>query len=399
MNIKYFNTRKILLSILCVVCALTLPAQRMKDSTPDSPKTKIISQNINLDSIGKIIDSLNNLLLLQTQVKYFDNSSYEKADKNLHIEDRISSIQQFKLEDTLWFFNDDKKRKKIEGELKMAFRSYYGPNNVTTIPSYISSTIPPQVIGSAKCVCAIIHKSHLVETSAGYVIKSSLLRQKKVIINEKVFQLCDNEPYIDQINPAIGTGWAYKNDLIVTADHCFNKNDLNDYKNYFFVFDFLDSVSGAIISKDRVFIPVGKIKLRLEDLSKEFTIIQVNRTIPKSRYAQLYNGGTSTLKKETTKLYMIGHPLGLPLKYTPKGQIYKLNKDVLITNLDAYAGNSGSPVFDSQSNKIVGILVSGNEDFEKTSSGCCRSVPYAINYPLDNFGEKVVRIINALIKY
>ena len=40
-----------------------------------------------------------------------------------------------------------------------------------------------------------------------------------------------------------------------------------------------------------------------------------------------------------------------------------------MANLDTYGGNSGSPVFNAQNNKVEGILVRGETDF--VSNGQC----------------------------
>lgn len=70
----------------------------------------------------------------------------------------------------------------------------------------------------------------------------------------------------------------------------------------------------------------------------------------------------------------IGHPSGLPRKYAGAtvSRVYSKGPDgsyVFVSNLDAFAGNSGSGVFDSSGN-LVGILVSGATDFDVSSGGC-----------------------------
>ena len=80
-------------------------------------------------------------------------------------------------------------------------------------------------------------------------------------------------------------------------------------------------------------------------------------------------------------LYMLGHPSGLPLKLT-KGGIVKNNsqRDYISCDLYAFSGNSGSPVFCSATQKVIGILRSGGEDYELT----------------DDYGGKKITRIQAL---
>ena len=44
-----------------------------------------------------------------------------------------------------------------------------------------------------------------------------------------------------------------------------------------------------------------------------------------------------------------------------------------VCNLDTYGGNSGSPVFNSSTHELEGILVRGETDFIVTENGCRKS--------------------------
>jgi len=57
---------------------------------------------------------------------------------------------------------------------------------------------------------------------------------------------------------------------------------------------------------------------------------------------------------------MVGYPFGTPVKYTDSAKVTLNNssRDSFLTTLDAFEGNSGSPVFNS-AREIVGILVGG----------------------------------------
>jgi len=62
------------------------------------------------------------------------------------------------------------------------------------------------------------------------------------------------------------------------------------------------------------------------------------------------------------------------MKVGLKGVVRK-NDNLLffVSNLDIYAGNSGSPVFSAISNKVCGILVRGENDFIIVN-GCRKSL-------------------------
>jgi V8-like Glu-specific endopeptidase len=86
--------------------------------------------------------------------------------------------------------------------------------------------------------------------------------------------------------------------------------------------------------------------------------------------------------------------MGVPAKIGD-GFVRDADEDYVETNLDTYAGNSGSPVFSLKNGLIVGILVAGEDDFVKNGS-CniskkCR--------PNECKGENVVRITSILAAY
>ena len=109
-----------------------------------------------------------------------------------------------------------------------------------------------------------------------------------------------------------------------------------------------------------------------------------------------------------TNVYIVGHPSGLPRKYTAKNAASVLdmyggsigsaaNVRNIVTNLDSFRecrrpqapmraakifthvchgmlaeGNSGSGVFASDTHKMVGIIITGGEDWQVTG-GCTQA--------------------------
>ncbi len=58
-------------------------------------------------------------------------------------------------------------------------------------------------------------------------------------------------------------------------------------------------------------------------------------------------------------VYTLGHPGGLPLKLTDRATVTRVSDDSFRTDLDTFAGNSGSPVFDAETHALVGIVAEG----------------------------------------
>ena len=74
----------------------------------------------------------------------------------------------------------------------------------------------------------------------------------------------------------------------------------------------------------------------------------------------------------------IGHPQGLPRQYTGEAQVQQVARPGtpafrFATNLDAFVGSSGSGVFETERREMVGIIVSGQRDYD--DKGCLIRYP------------------------
>jgi V8-like Glu-specific endopeptidase len=167
------------------------------------------------------------------------------------------------------------------------------------------------------------------------------------------------------------TGFLVAPDLLVTAGHCMtNQGDVQNETGgycgvYNWLFDFQSSSDGSTqldqIPTDRIY-ACKKIIYAVQDEAsplRDFALVQLDqpvkgRTPLRLAHAPVGVGDSST---------MIGFPLGTPMKYTNNAKVVFDNPKSasFLTNLDAFDGNSGSPVFNS-SNEVTGILVSGTPD-------------------------------------
>jgi V8-like Glu-specific endopeptidase len=70
-------------------------------------------------------------------------------------------------------------------------------------------------------------------------------------------------------------------------------------------------------------------------------------------------------------LVVIGHPTGLPTKIADGANVRTLQGKFFVANLDTFGGNSGSAVFNAETEEVEGILVRGETDYVYNSSlGC-----------------------------
>ena len=98
--------------------------------------------------------------------------------------------------------------------------------------------------------------------------------------------------------------------------------------------------------------------------------------------------------KNNEQIFAIGNPSGFPLKVM-KGEVTNKNEGKLFfkTNIDSYRGNSGAPVFTQKESRLIGLLVSGEKDYEFDKlRGCYYSRKCSEQESLNCSGEKVISI-------
>jgi hypothetical protein len=101
----------------------------------------------------------------------------------------------------------------------------------------------------------------------------------------------------------------------------------------------------------------------------DFAVVRLDRRVAGRTPQKIARGGPPAVG---TPLYVIGHPSGLPTKIAAGARVARANRSYFEANLDAFGGNSGSPVFDAGTNTVVGILVRGAPDYR--AEGDCNVV-------------------------
>jgi Trypsin-like peptidase domain len=196
------------------------------------------------------------------------------------------------------------------------------------------------------------------------------------------FRLCPGELFVDQPVAGEGTTFVIGAKTLVTASHVFSQA----IDNYAIVFGYeLISKKGAY----EVFIPVSNVyfptKMVLDASEEDIAVYEVDRPL----HVAPLPLSNRQIAPDKGVVYMIGHPLGLPKKVALNASVGEnSNASYFYTSLDAFQGNSGSPVFLFGTNEVIGILVSGQKDYEWNGQ-CNRSTNCV---PPHCRGEKVVRV-------
>lgn len=201
---------------------------------------------------------------------------------------------------------------------------------------------------------------------------------------ENFLNLCSDEKFAQQITLPICSGFLVADDLIVTAGHCVQ--NVGDCKRFKWGFGFKGDTTS--LAEEDVYSCSEIVDFQLQD-SKfkllDYAVIRLDRPV-ENREPLKYRQKSKA--KINQKLIVIGHPMGLPLKIADSAQVSRMNLKELkkplsslikkryyfLANLDAYGGNSGSPVFNQETREVEGILVEGADDFVLDEKrGCLRS--------------------------
>ena len=182
--------------------------------------------------------------------------------------------------------------------------------------------------------------------------------------------------FLDQPIASFCTGFLIAPDLLVTAGHCFSRDGqtfsnlsaphVGNKADYVWIFDYTNDVPGGTNGSLRyVNIPrnnqyriaeiIDASFTGLRGVDMDYAIVRLDR--PTDRKPFMYRVGQSVTLDDL--LAMVGSPRGLPLKISDSARV--TNNDGMysfLTNLDAFGGNSGGPVF-NLNGWIEGILVRG----------------------------------------
>jgi V8-like Glu-specific endopeptidase len=211
---------------------------------------------------------------------------------------------------------------------------------------------------------------------------------KTVNFGERM-NLCPGTKFMEQPIGAFCSGSLVGEDLVITAGHCVKTEE--DCKNTKLVFGYAVKKAGSpavtTLPASEVY-TCGKIIKRFlggepgsvnpagQALGPDYALIQLDRKVTGHKPLAI-NRGTTNLKKGDG-IFVIGHPVGLPLKVAGGATVRDFSKvGYFVADLDTFGGNSGSPVFNTRTKLIEGILVRGDEDFIDSPAGCTTMATYA----------------------
>ncbi len=221
-----------------------------------------------------------------------------------------------------------------------------------------------QVKKNAASVALVCLKEDIVSVKTK---NSSMLKTRNY---GRALSLCELEPFRDQpiLMSFSCTGFLVKDDVIATAAHFADEGNVGNLR---IVFGYSLKDRNSVIPQipnckaykgekiiGRVYDPEGT--------GADWALVKLDRKVEGQEIAVLSEKEVCCCQD----IYVMGHPNGLPLKYAPGAKVSRITPAYFAAGLDIYSGNSGSPVFDTETHEVIGMVVRGDEaNFRKTKKG------------------------------
>jgi V8-like Glu-specific endopeptidase len=256
---------------------------------------------------------------------------------------------------------------------KTSKKNYYGKYGLDRRKEIAQCT--PEVQAASKCVVAFIHKDLIDPRTLNTSIRvvSGMLSSPPYHKQMK---------FLNQPTPAYCSGFLLDEEHVVTAGHV-DLGNIQD-ENYRVVFGFtknaprpntIGSNQELIFDQSQVFKIKGVERKHFDYANNiDYQIIELDRpAIGVGLPCKISTLGV----KEKDKVYMVGHPNGLPQKYSGLASISKvIGTDCFYAPIESFKGNSGSPIF-NESNEVVGIMSSGPFDTKLNGDGLAVYIEYS----------------------
>ncbi|MBW2257103.1 MAG: trypsin-like peptidase domain-containing protein [Deltaproteobacteria bacterium] len=236
-------------------------------------------------------------------------------------------------------------------------------------------------------VVAVLYSDALQEGQNGEVsFKNPVSTFTTVYYGDPV---CEDEPFYGQPNPPWCTAFLIAPNLVATAGHCVSSYECPDL-SFLFGFQTESGVPKTSFDANDHYLCGTVLADQQTGAGSDWAIVQLDRDVVGYAPFQIRTADSVSLGDP---LYVLGHPSGLPKKFTDDTVVRTNGSEEPFISLDGdtYGGNSGSPVF-GLDNLVEGILVRGWTDFVWDDVDECYQSNWCPNDPGCPGWEEATRI-------
>ncbi|WNJ20457.1 trypsin-like peptidase domain-containing protein [Pontibacter sp. G13] len=184
----------------------------------------------------------------------------------------------------------------------------------------------------------------------------------------------DSMPYIDEKIGAKGTATLLESDQVLTCAHMigYNQNssssdfrdgqiDLNGIVLIRCFRKYHPHNPYSVVNSRDIYRPVQVEKYQ-RSIEYDWALLQLDRPV---KGAVPISPHLSPILRNFRSVYMLGHPIGLVQIWSSGGKVRQAdnNSSYFKATVDAFGGNSGSPVFDRLTHEWIGMLMNGRSDW------------------------------------
>lgn len=243
------------------------------------------------------------------------------------------------------------------GAHQSSFQTIYGSDKRVLI-----SDAPAELQKYAPAVALLSHKFKIDQSNSNRTYLKSF-------VFGDVLRMCQQERFREHLMLGDCSGFAINQNQIVTARHCIPDQKSCDERVIIFGHQ---QPKNQEFSTEQLY-ECKKIDASLEKDSGDLVLVTLNKpltgTVPFKRPQAPSNIISVNLD---SRPFVLGHPFGVSMIAAPLESIAKFENNISFrAQADVSQGSSGSPLFDSQSGEILGVLTGGEFDLDWNESQAC----------------------------
>lgn len=181
------------------------------------------------------------------------------------------------------------------------------------------------------------------------------------------YNLCDSERFGDQPAESVCTASLVGPDLMLTAGHCVPSPAACSRKKFVFGYEMGANGEWPSLQPESNVYSCAGIVASSTDGTVDYAVVRLDRPVTGREPLELDRSGPPAAGDG---VFVIGTPMGLPLKVADNAHVRTVGADSFISDLDTFVGNSGSPVFSARTGRIAGILIGGDQDLMAKDDVC-----------------------------